>query len=130
MAVKEIILYIWQLPQNLLGWLLTRVMAPGKTYRYQDARILLSARMWGGISLGRYIILSATAWEPDIDLHEWGHSRQSRLLGPFYLFAVGIPSLLWAVWWRPGRKRGYFSFFTERWADRLAGLRPPVHKPE
>ena len=36
-----------------------------------------------------------------------------------------LASLLWAAWWRPGRKRGYFSFYTERWADRLAGLRPP-----
>ena len=122
MAVKEIILYIWQLPQNLLGWLLTRVMAPGKTYRYQDARILLSARMWGGISLGWYIILSDRMDHPSCVLHEWGHTRQSRMLGPLYLPVVGLPSLLWALWWRPTRSVSYFSFFTERWADRLAGI--------
>ena len=122
MTVKEIILYIWQLPQNLLGWLLTRVMAPGKAYRYHDARILLSARMWGGISLGRYIILSDRMDHPSCVLHEWGHTRQSRMLGPLYLPVVGLPSLLWALWWRPTRSVSYFSFFTERWADRLAGI--------
>ena len=126
MRAKDILLYFWELPQNLLGLALSFVMEKGRrgpVQRFRGVRILRSDRMRGGISLGRYIILSASAWEPDIDLHEWGQSRQSRLLGPFYLPVVGIPSLLWAAWWRPGRKRSYYAFYTERWADRLAGIR-------
>ena len=125
MNAVDILFYLWELPQNLLGLLLSRIMAKGQrgqVREFRGTRILRSDRMRGGISLGRYIILSATGWEPDIDLHEWGHSRQSRLLGPFYLPVVGIPSLLWAAWWRPGRKHGYYTFYTERWADRLAGI--------
>ena len=125
MGVKETILFVWQLPQNLLGWLLTRVMSPGKTGRFCDAEVLLSARMWGGISLGRYIILSDRMDHPVHARHEWGHTRQSRMLGPLYLPVIGIPSLLWALWWRPTRRVSYFAFFTERWADRLAGIRRP-----
>ena len=129
MGTKDMLFYLWELPQNLLGLALTKALGPGVTEPYKDARILRTEKMRGGISLGRYIIVNARQSSPFLDLHEWGHTRQSRLLGPFYLFAVGIPSLLWAVWWRPGRKRGYFSFYTERWADRLAGLRPPVNGP-
>lgn len=57
--------------------------------------------------------------------HEFGHSIQSLILGPFYLPCVGLPSLVWAGFppvarmWKSGR-RGYCSFVTERSADRLA----------
>ena len=123
MKLMEVILYIWQLPQNLLGWLLMQMMSPGKTYLFHGAKVLLSARMWGGISLGRYIILSDQMDHPVHARHEWGHTRQSRMLGPLYLPVVGLPSLLWAIWWKPGRKVGYYAFYTEKWADRLAGIR-------
>ena len=58
--------------------------------------------------------------------HEYGHSIQSLILGPLYLFVVGLPSILWCrvpalgKSWRSGR-RSYYSFFTERSADRLGG---------
>ena len=130
MQTKEILFYLWELPQNLVGLALTKMLAPGRLETYRDAWILRTEKMRGGISLGRYIIVNARQSNPVIDRHEWGHTRQSRLLGPFYLPAIGIPSLLWAAWWRPGRKRGYFSFYTERWADRLAGIQPPeINRP-
>ena len=125
MRTTEILLYLWELPQNLIGLALTKALGPGRAETYRNARILRSEKMRGGISLGRYIIVDARSASPYIGRHERGHTRQSRLLGPFYLPVIGIPSLLWAAWWRPGRKRSYFSFYTERWADRLAGLRPP-----
>ena len=129
MGTKDILFYLWELPQNLVGLALSKVMAPGKAEPYRDARILRTRKMRGGISLGRYIIVDEGLSSSYIDRHEWGHTRQSRLLGPFYLFVIGIPSLLWALWWHPGRKRSYASFYTERWAERLAGLRPPVNGP-
>ena len=130
MGTKDILFYLWELPQNLVGLALTKVMAPGRTESYRGAQILRSRKMRGGISLGRYIIVDERLSSAYIDRHEWGHTRQSRLLGPFYLFVIGIPSLLWALWWHPGRKRSYASFYTERWAERLAGLlSPPVNGP-
>ena len=58
--------------------------------------------------------------------HEYGHSIQSMILGPFYLLLVGIPSIFWCRIpaagrsWRTGEK-SYYSFITERSADRLGG---------
>lgn len=121
-ALTGILLYIWQLPQNLLGWLLVRMMSPGTMSRYRDAHVLRSPRMHGGISLGCYVVVSSRMGDPDLVRHEWGHCLQSRLLGPLYLPVIGLPSLLWAIWWHPGRKVGYFSFYTERWANLLAGI--------
>ena len=72
-----------------------------------------------------HIILNDTYRDFDgkTEKHEWGHTRQSLLLGPLYLPLVGLPSLLWATWWTPLRSTSYFRFFTERWADRLGGVR-------
>ena len=121
---KNILLYIWQLPQNLLGLFLVAFLWPAPNIRFRGEMICYSERMRGGISLGRYIVLARYFWEGDGDaeLHEYGHALQSRYLGPFYLFVIGIPSLLWAWWWNGGRKRDYYSFYTERWADILGGV--------
>ena len=59
--------------------------------------------------------------------HEYGHSLQSLILGPFYIPFVGIPSFLWAnmrCFCNLRRKKhvDYYSFYTERWADRLGGV--------
>ena len=32
-------------------------------------------------------------------VHEYGHTVQSMILGPFYLLAVGLPSIIWARRW-------------------------------
>ena len=77
--------------------------------------------MHGGISLGDFVYLRPPVYER-MARHEYGHCLQSRLLGPLYLPLIGLPSLLWAIWWHPGRPIGYYTFYTERWADRLAGI--------
>lgn len=125
-TIINIILYVWQLPQNLLGLLLLAIYRPETAYEYDGARITFSARMpsYGGISLGRYVVLASRfITDRDSIQHEWGHTRQSRMLGPLYLFVVGLPSLLWAAWWNPSRSVSYYSFYTERWADKLGGVK-------
>ena len=57
-------------------------------------------------------------------VHEYGHTIQSLILGPAYLIVMGIPSTLWGFLPSLNRRRreeqiSYFSFFTERWANRL-----------
>jgi hypothetical protein len=62
-------------------------------------------------------------------MHEYGHTRQSEMLGPSYLLVVGIPSLskvLYSKWYR--KKYGckwanYFNAFPESWADKLGGVK-------
>ncbi|MDR0751575.1 MAG: hypothetical protein LBF12_03175 [Christensenellaceae bacterium] len=59
----------------------------------------------------------------DTRIHEFGHTIQSLILGPFYLLIIGIPSFVWCNSKRfiELRKTGvsYFSFYTERWANYL-----------
>ena len=55
---------------------------------------------WGGLTLGPIILgdESLAAQRTNrLFRHEWGHTRQSDQLGPLYLLAVGLPSLLTAA---------------------------------
>ena len=115
------ILYLWQLPQNLLGLLLVAILRPEDIYEVDSSLLCYASRMRGGISLGRYIIVRADLkdYKGDTEKHELGHSVQSFYLGPLYLIVIGLPSLLWAWWWNRDRGMSYYSFYTERWADRL-----------
>lgn len=126
------LLYLWQLPQNLLGLLLLAIYGRvipidfrGDLWRSRlpSSMIHFIEGFHGGISLGRYVLLSgyySTAY--DVWAHERGHSIQSMILGPLYLFVIGLPSLLWAAWWNKDRNVSYYWFYTERWADYLGGV--------
>lgn len=115
--------FIHELPQNLLG-LLLRQIYKGNDSEYNDVIVRRSLKMQGGISLGRYIIVSQFAREETVR-HEYGHCLQSRRLGWLYLLVIGLPSIVWAGLY--GRlvkrtKNGYYRWYTERWADRLGGV--------
>ena len=118
--MKNILLYAWQLPQNLVG-LLLRAIYKGYDSQYESVIVRRSVSMRGGISLGKYIIVNQWSTEKTIK-HEFGHCQQSRLLGCFYLLIIGFPSLMWAALYGRVIKRtanGYYKFYTEKWADRL-----------
>lgn len=77
-----------------------------------------------GISLGEYIIVPKGSNEMYIR-HEMGHTKQSYILGWFYLLVIGIPSIVWNSCFRRYRRDhniSYYSFYTEAWADRLGGV--------
>ena len=122
--ILEALLYVWQLPQNLLGILLVAIYKPENSYAFNRARLYYSTRMTGGISLGRYIIVRSVFkdYTGRLEWHEYGHCRQSMFLGPLYLPVIGLPSILWAAIFRAGFGRSYYEFFTEAWADKLGGV--------
>lgn len=120
--IVEILLWIWQAPQNVAG-LVFRLIYGWVAILFRGVDVVVSDRFPGGISLGRTIVVKRPYLaNPDTWKHEYGHTRQSLYLGPFYLFVVGIPSLLWAWYWNPSRGGSYYSFFTEKWADKLGGV--------
>lgn len=53
--------------------------------------------------------------------HELGHRKQSRMLGPLYLFVVGIPSVVRFIYRRLRGKdyAWYIAGYPESWAERL-----------
>ena len=121
--------YIWQLPQNLLGMLykdcisddiITRVNCDATDYE------CYLTRNGGGVTLGRYIFISQNYTDlSNVILHEIGHTKQSRILGPLYFIIIGIPSISWAGLRRliPALKKiNYYSLYTESWANKLMGL--------
>lgn len=79
---------------------------------------------YNGLSLGEYIFVRENACEQYIN-HERGHTKQSYILGWLYIFVIGIPSLIWNLFFEEYRKDkniSYYSFYTEKWADKLSGI--------
>lgn len=116
--MKEFVLYIWQLPQNILGFIvkmLTRSKKGFAGYHYW--------KFYSGLSLGRYIFINEKALVKTAK-HEEGHQKQSKMLGWFYLPIIGVPSFIWACLKRIGafKNVSYYSFYTEKWADKLANI--------
>lgn len=133
-AILYVLLYIWQLPQNIAGLLilawaaLTRRIEASCKHEFSTTQRFYYVRGFsGGISLGEQIILNATylKWNDFVtEHHEYGHCKQSRILGPLYLFVIGIPSITWAAFYKynPNDPYGYYRFYTEKWADKLGGV--------
>ena len=136
--IKEIALWIWQLPQNIVGLVVLAIMGHEKVLTAENGnKVYFSTRMSGGISLGKYSIISKyyirshmtdkAILDLDVTRHEaLGHGTQSRYLGPLYIPVVGLQSIIWA-WIYPCKafpysKNGYYRFWTEKWADKLGGV--------
>jgi len=124
------LLSAWQLPQNAIGLLLTFCCRSARRERRGGAALFYCFNRFGGLSLGSYLFVHRDADERLVR-HEYGHYRQSKLLGPLYLIVIGLPSILWAGLFPLVRRlrpaTSYFSFPTERWADYLGGAdRPPA----
>ena len=122
--MKKVLFYIWEAPQNLLG-LLLRLFYKGRDSRYEDVIVRRSLKMQSGISLGRYVIVSQFARLETVK-HEYGHSIQSKRLGWLYLLFIGLSSGIWHLLYGtliPKTKNGYYRFITEKWADKLGGVK-------
>lgn len=103
---------------GLLLMLATKAKRHGDHYRYN-----LNS---GSISLGTYIFLCPAHYHSETTLrHEQGHTRQSYILGWLYLLVIGLPSIIWACCFESYRRKydkSYYSFYTERWANKLGGV--------
>lgn len=118
--------FIWELPQNLLGAivkLFTLKQGKQEVETLKDGVcIIQNWSLWSGVSLGWFQFTNKDAGVLTFS-HEVGHSHQSLYLGPLYLLVIGLPSLIWAGLVFPLCKgKSYYSFYTESWADRLAGI--------
>lgn len=122
-GLLSILLYIWQLPQNIAGLiLLLYFRKERKVWDYEGIRFYVAPKMQGAITLGQYIILSPySATDTETFIHEFGHTIQSKYLGPLYLIVIGITSLLHAALHDCKESgKSYYHFYTERWANNLA----------
>ncbi|MCG8042693.1 MAG: hypothetical protein JAY73_18055 [Candidatus Thiodiazotropha taylori] len=120
--------WTWCLPQTLVGFgwylLVTRLVdrRAQKLNLLGGLRVIRYQRLMGGVSLGPFLFYHHASRGYDLLYHEYGHYRQSMLLGPLYLPVVGVPSIAWAMVKKAGlfQQTPYSVFPTERWADHLA----------
>lgn len=128
-----LIQWTWAFPQNFIGALLLPIL-PGKHVRYHCAVITVYKRSklmgnnTSGFSLGMFIYIPENWSDHDkehLSVHEFGHTVQSLFFGPLYLFAVGIPSVIWCkryfkhYWEYQDRGIQYTDRFPENSADKL-----------
>lgn len=125
--IRNLILFIWQLPQHLLailyiGYLVMMCKDLGVDSRYKQA-IVIPCVMRGAVTLGCYVFVGLNSEYRKTVKHELGHTIQSKILGPLYLIVIGIPSITYCGLRRifPSlRKKNYYNFYTEKSADYLS----------
>ena len=115
------------MPQNILGLFMLMKYKNNNKESFFDSLIIYHDEAWGGVSLGMFIFMTSKRdekWVNETKVHEYGHFIQSLILGPLYLFVIGIPSYIWCN--RPKYKKirkdtgkSYFAFYPERWANYL-----------
>ena len=138
MIMYMLLQWIWGLPQTLVGAILFVMNKDFPHYSYKGA-IITQWKSKSSVSLGMFLFVTDDPFfyypklrmEYDEDqfskmliVHEYGHTIQSLIFGPFYLFAVGIPSFAWGFLPVFVRKRtvngvSYFSAYPEKWANKL-----------
>lgn len=144
-VIKSIALWVWQLPQHLLAilviafnYVFNGLKSVDLTYEGKVYKVLVVKSFWNsGVSLGQYIILDdiyvsfklAEKRKMITIKHEYGHTRQSLILGPLYLLLIGIPSITGNLIDRAMGKRDlvtrekwYYGLPWEKWADKLGNV--------
>ena len=142
----KILLYLWQLPQHLLALaLLPTLNIKGKqytTHKREKHNYIRQTLFDTSFSLGKYVFLTHDHTKTTLK-HEVGHSKQSVIFGPLYLFIIGLPSISRNIYSRLCKKddKWYYGSFPENWADKLGkvnrskiipqgGFEPPQIDPE
>lgn len=127
-ALYYILNLTWGLPMTILGYILTLILWPftceRKHYNYIFGNHLVFGRVnnssWG-FSVGTCFFTSLGGYQySELKKHEFGHTCQNAILGPFQLFLVLIPSVV--RYWRRAHcakkgialKTGYYDIWFER----------------
>lgn len=121
--------WTWGLVQNLLGaflFLFLNLKERGRRISYFHGALVCSWHLSGSMGLGMFIFFGNSSKDEAsahaLKVHEFGHTIQSCILGPLYLFVIGLPSLAWAniPYFRTRRRThhiSYFVFYPEKWAN-------------
>lgn len=138
-TIKQILLYLWQLPQNLLALIIWGILGPIilDGGHFEGKKVLISEGYFSSFSLGHYLFMIPNSSMSSF-IHEYGHSVQSLYLGWLYIPIIVIPSVLHNLYRRIKRliikpkdlaayHYSYYEFYTEKWAN-LLGIRKVNHK--
>lgn len=130
--LKAILFYIWQftyaIVQNLMGLaMLAFYKSKGaESEWYHNALITyIDKKNFGGVSLGMFIFINKNREGDrlhDTKIHEYGHTVQSLILGPIFLFIIAIPSVVWCnlpyfIKLRREKNVSYYRAYCEGWSN-------------
>ena len=130
--------FTWELPQTLLGNVISHtrnVSGRVENVDYYGGATLVNMKdnsgdRWG-FSLGPYINSKNVKADPNLDplfRHEYGHTLQSQLVGPYYLSHVALPSLIGQglddIGWAD-HKREWYETQANRMSERYFRNRDP-----
>ena len=115
----------WGIIQNILGfmiWIFVLLTGPKEKRHVFQGALVTRWYLKSSMSMGMFLFMGSD--DPRVLVHEYGHTIQSCILGPFYLPVIGIPSFCWANTPRFARSRRigryrYSDFYPERWANHL-----------
>lgn len=119
--------FTWELPQTLVALLMSVILkcrTARDTFKERKVYIHHSTFLtWW--SLGEFIFSTMEPYDCVPYCHEWGHSRQSRILGWLYLILIGLPSVTYNGLCRifPKLSDYYYKMPWEAWADKLGGVK-------
>ena len=129
--MKNVLLFIWQLPQNIIGLLIMLVNIKSVTMDKSKKCFRVKHLCDCGISLGNYIIIDSDVDCTDWTIgHEQGHQKQSQMFGWLYLVLVGLPSMCGNIidrvfhknWKLSKRLYWYYNLPWEKSANKLGGV--------
>ncbi len=130
--LKAVLFYLWQFTfaiiQNLIGAAMFAVykIRGAESELYHNAVITyIEKKNFGGISLGIFIFINKNRIgdeRHDTKIHEYGHTVQSLILGPVWLFVIALPSVVWCnlPYFRKIREEkniSYYRLYCEGWAN-------------
>lgn len=113
----------WGALMTIPGLLITGfciVFLKGKPHKNGFSYIVEIGGNWGGLELGCVALCGSYypgQWYEHTRRHEFGHSVQQLIFGPFQLFVVGIPSAC-RYWY--GRIVGLKEDYDAAWFERTA----------
>ena len=129
--IQGLLRHTWEMPQSLIGHGYSQarnVFGHVSRVDFWNGATFVSDENKGrenGVSLGNFIALNIDykitgnfdehALSTSIFRHEYGHTFDSRIFGWFYLFVIGIPSIISAA-----GTGNHAEYWTERRADRHA----------
>lgn len=117
----------WGILQTVVGTIVFTLNYRNNEHFFYKGVIVTRWSKKAGLSLGLFIFvppepkfynrekysLTNEELQERLMIHEYGHSVQSLILGPFYLFVIGITSSIWALSkkYKELRKKNNISYF-------------------
>lgn len=133
---KSVLFYLWQftfgIVQNLIGlaMFIFHKLKGAESETYHNAVITyIEKKNFGGVSLGMFIFINKNRTgdaRHDTKIHEYGHTVQTMILGPLWLFVIAVPSTIWCntpyfIRMRSEKNISYYRLYCEGWSN-LCGL--------